>query len=94
MLPEKLGNFGLAHLSLSHRKNDWLELHVLGSEGKAIEFQKAEGRHCTSTFVSIDERMVLNDMEEVGGCHFEEIGMQVLISKPRLGHGDSRFQQL
>ena len=94
MLPEKLGNFGLAHLSLSHRENDRLELQVLGSEGKAIEFQKAEDRHCASAFISIDERMILNDMEKVSGCHFEQIGMQVLISKPGFGHGDSRFQQL
>ena len=59
----------------------------------SVHGQKHDRRHCAGTLVAIDERVVLDDVKQVGGSHLEQIGMEVLSAEARLRHGRRRFQQ-
>src|SRR6185369_10570667 len=58
-----------------------------------VEQQKDQSRRNADAFVAVDKRMILNDVKEVGGRHFEDIVMEKLTLKGRLRLRESRLQQ-
>jgi len=45
------------------------------------------------TLVAVNERVVLDDMEEVGRGFLEQVIVQELAAERRLRHGNGRMQQ-
>ena len=46
-----------------------------------------------SSLVTIDKRMILNDMIKIGSAHLKQAGMKILVSKPGFGHSECGIQQ-
>ncbi len=93
MFLEKLGDGNFPELSLCDGEHGLEESFVRNPHFDAIESQEDQSRHDSDAFVAIHEGVVLDNVEEVGGCHFEKIGMQILSTMGRLRHGDGGVQQ-
>lgn len=71
-----------------------LFVRLLGSgDFDRVEFEEDDGGDCADSFVAINKRMVLDDVEQIGGGHFEKIRVQVPATKRRTGLGDCRLQK-
>jgi hypothetical protein len=93
MPPEKHGDSVLSELSLGDGQDGLEESFVRYVYLNPIEGQENQSCHDPHPLVSIHEGMVLNNVEEVGGCHFEKIGMQILSTMRSLRHANGGLQQ-
>lgn len=72
---------------------DRFPLILVRRDLNAIKLKEHQGRHHCRPLVTVCERVILHDVEQVGGGHLEEIAVQVLSVHRRLGHGDGRLKQ-
>lgn len=93
LTPEELGYLRLIDPTLSNSENNFHELLVAGFDGLAVEFEEDQRRFQTNSLVAVHKGVVLNKMEQVGGSHKKDVGMQPLAAKGRLWLGDGRLQQ-
>ena len=71
MSPEKLGDGILPELSLGDSQHGLKEGFVRYVHFESIERQKDQGCHDPHSLVGIHEGMILDNVEEVSGRHFE-----------------------
>jgi len=91
--PQKLGERGLSYLALRRRSDDLLECSLVRIDRHVVEGQEVDRGGGTRALVPVHERVILDDVEQVGACHLEEICVQVRSAERRGGLRDSRFQQ-
>ena len=93
MLFKELCDLRFCLLALSHSEHKLNKCFIVGLDLDAVQFEEGNGTHRTGTFVTIDKRMVHDNMKQIGPRHLVNILMSKLSSKRSFWHGDSRFQQ-
>ena len=63
------------------------------SQVDAVDLEKHKGCRRAGSLVAVHERMVPNDVEQVGSCHLIEVGMKVLVACSSLRHSESRLEK-
>ena len=76
MRPEKRCKFRLCLFPARSLYYDSSKLFIGRIKYKAVQIQKYNRGHCSGSFVSVYERMVFRDMEEIRGGHFRNIRMK------------------
>jgi hypothetical protein len=64
-----------------------------GADFDAVHFQEYDCGDRAHSFVAIDERVVLDEVKQVGRGHFKQIGVEILARKHGPGLGDCRLQK-
>lgn len=93
MTSKKLGDLSLGGLSLRRPKHEVDERFVSRIYGMAVQLQKQQGGFQSNPLVSVDKRMVQDNMIQVCGRHLEQILMKVLAAKHCLRLRQGRIQQ-
>ena len=90
---EESGDLGFACLAGGHRDREIVETALGRSDFDAVEIEKHQSGDGTDPLVAVDERVVLNQVEQVRRGHGEDIPVEQLAAEAhaRLGHGG--FQQ-
>ncbi len=77
VLAEEFSRGRLICLPLCHRSDDSLKAFLIGVEFHAVHRQENDRRHRTGSFVPVHERMILDDMKEIGRRHIKDVVMQI-----------------
>jgi hypothetical protein len=93
MLPKKRGDFLFAGFAAGDGKNQRFQGGVLNVVIDAVEFQEKQGDRRSCPLVSIQKRVVANDMEKISRCHRVKIAVHQGAAKRRLRHRESGFQK-
>lgn len=93
MSPKELGNGTLLKFSFCNGYNGVDQCLVRGSDPDAVHLKENESRGYAGSLVAVYKWVVSDEMEEVGCCHFKEIGMKILVACSCLWHGESGLQE-
>lgn len=69
------------------------EALFIGFDGHVVDCQKDDCRCGDGALVAIDERVILNNVLQIGRRHFKHILVQKLSPERCLRHGNRRMQQ-
>ena len=58
-----------------------------------VQSQKYKARTERSPLVAVDERVIPAEIEQIGGCHLDEVHKERLAAETRLGSGHCRLEQ-
>ncbi|MDH4188157.1 MAG: hypothetical protein OEV08_14290, partial [Nitrospira sp.] len=94
VLPEEVCDGVFPSLILSSLQNERFKRRFVSLKREAVELHEYERRHCSHSLIAINEGVILNDMIEIRGGHFKQIGMKILIANPGFRHSECRMQQL
>jgi hypothetical protein len=87
------GRLGLAHLAGRDAENQRGEPVRVRFELETVQAKEHERRHEAGALVPIEEWMVPNEVEQIGGGHLGRVGMQVAAAERGLRHGDCRLEE-
>jgi len=59
----------------------------------SIQIEEYQGRGGSRSLVPVRERVIARNVKEVGGGHFEHVGVEVLTAHARPGHLHGGFEQ-
>jgi hypothetical protein len=93
MLPEENGDVGLAATAPRDVEHAVDERIVRRLNAHSIEAQEYKAHGEADALVSIHERMVLNDVKEIGSSFLVKRRMKILAREGRGWHGQGRFEQ-
>ena len=93
VLTKELSDVHLCGLALRRFEDEIDQLIVTDGQSVIVDLQKQECRFQTNSLVAINERMILNQMEQIGGSHRADIFVQILAAILRHRLSQCRFQQ-
>lgn len=75
MFPDKHRDFCLGERPVGHTPNEILDFPRLGVEPARVQAKEGQKGYETYTLVSIDERVISHEMEEISCRHFVKASM-------------------
>lgn len=93
MRAEELSNLRLAGVADGYRDGEVVDAALGGSDFDAVDVQEHQGCNGARSFVAIEERMVLDEVKQVGSGHLEKTLVEVFATERRSGLSDRRFEQ-
>ena len=93
MLPKKRRNFLFASFAASDGKNQRFQGVVVNIVIDTVECQENQGNRRSGSFISIQKRMVANDMKKIRRRHCVKIAVHESAAERRLRHRQGGFQK-
>lgn len=78
MPSKELGHGRLASCTLRHGKNQVCEFILIHREPQLVEREKYDRGGGADSLVTVNERMIADDVKEIRGRHFTQIAVQKL----------------
>ena len=93
MLAKECDGGILAGLARRHGEHERRVFVLAGVEVTAVHAQEYIGSRSTNPLVAVDEWMIQDHVEQVGGRHRRKTLMEVLSVEAGFRHGDRRLEQ-
>jgi hypothetical protein len=93
MRAQKVGDHGLSGPAFSDRSHEILEHRFVRIDREVVDTKKDNTGGDTCPLVSVHERVVLHDVEEVGRCHLEDVVVEILSAERGRGLCDRGLQE-
>src|SRR5438128_10763571 len=88
VLLEEHGNLGLRDSSFGDADDEVVEVRCIGIDLDSIELEKCQRCSDGSALVSVEERMIATDVEQIGSRHFEKVSVDKHALESRRDHAD------
>jgi hypothetical protein len=83
-----------AHFSAGNGQHHVGKIVLRGFEVATVEEQKHKGGYRADPLVAVHERVVFDDVEQVRGGHFADVGMQKRTGVSGRRHAEGGFEQI
>ena len=93
MRTEKLGDGRFFHFTPGDGEHEFCVIILFGRQANLVQRQKHVGGNGANAFVAINERMILNQMEQIRRGHFIDVRVEKLTAKGGGRHRKRRLQQ-
>lgn len=84
---EKLSYGGFASPACGYSQHQLFQCFLVSVDLNVVKLQKDQRRHRPGPLITVNERVVLNEVEEIGSSHLVKVGVRVVTAKSDRRHG-------